>query len=285
MGWWQGRLLRDRIETHHERAHARAFPSGKRGRTLRTACLLYVDQTLRRLPEAFRQELVGLADGSGRTQEDLLLTAVLRDGLRYHDVPLGLTGSLVWEAVGPVLHCVPSGADAPILAKDGVVVTRRPSEGKATTVLSWPGSLGGLAGHAGTLAVVLVEADIPVERQMLSELPFTVRLRHALARSDSTEALIEALSDGTAHRVLVADGTGESRATYAVSGLVASEIAYVSDMASAAWADSWSQPEGWSPQGVWLGPEEDADPAPDPEARPRWALTWLEGAWHFRVTP
>ena len=200
---------------------------------LRSAADLYVDETLRRMPEVLRQELEGLAAGSGLPARDLLFAEVMRDGRRFHGVRPGLAGALAWSVVSarrsssspvvspaaaaapasdfPRIRCGPVGSDAALLAEQGVLVERRPRGGTRTLLLAWPGSLGGVAGASGRgLAVLAVEADLPLAEQRLSEMPFTVRLRRALEESTGAADLVARTSQTTAHRLLVADGPGRT---------------------------------------------------------------------------
>ena len=91
MGWWQGRLLGDAIRSLHARWKASAIraqvglahdmETGAAANLTRTIGE-YVDQSLFRIPERYRQELRGIADATGLSLDELLFTEVMRDGLR-----------------------------------------------------------------------------------------------------------------------------------------------------------------------------------------------------------
>lgn len=211
MGVWQGRLLRDRIQAFHARWRRAACGKGERGRTLRSACAVYADQALRRLPEAFRQELDGLAEGAELGVEDLLVTELLVDALRFHDEPLRFQGHLATTA-GPRALVAPTGPDAALLADQLLLVERRPVGGPTTLLVAWPGSLGGLAGaSASGLGFLAVPLPAPTANQSLAEAPFSLLARRALERATDVEDLVERLGGATAWRVLCLDGPRDRR--------------------------------------------------------------------------
>ncbi|MHC5009910.1 MAG: C45 family peptidase [Planctomycetota bacterium] len=213
MGYWQGRLLRDRIASLHEAWQELAFSHGagpERAKALRASCRVYASEMLKRMPEALRQELQGLADGSGVDPGRLLLTAVLRDGLRFHDGAARLlTAELSAAPDAGLVRIRPYGEEAARLADAWVLVERRPRRGERTLVWTWPGSLGGVAGVAGSGLVLLSsERALPVEEQRLADTPFTVLLRRSLERATRTAELIGPLEGSTGHLVVAADLVG-----------------------------------------------------------------------------
>jgi hypothetical protein len=212
MGAWQGRLLRDRIERFHADWQERAFREAAggdatRARRLREWCLLYVDRTLPLLPERVRQELDGLSKASGVPGRTLVLTDVMRDGLRYHQGPPRLwSGDLGVAGDGTSLAWSPSGPDAGLLERERLLVERRPDGGTPTVVLAWPGSLGGLAGaSAAGVALAATEVPAPDQRHSLNGVPFPVSLRLALEEARDARAALERLSRTTSHRVVAAE--------------------------------------------------------------------------------
>jgi hypothetical protein len=269
MGWWQGRLLRDRIRRHHERAEA-LLAAGPAGPSLVTTMDAYVAQTLARMPEALRQELDGLAAGSGVPARDLLRAEVMRDGLRFHEGrarPFG--GLLLSTDGGRALLALPRG-EAAALGSDLVLVGRRPPGGAATLVVAWPGSLGGFAGASSRgLGYVALEAEADLRRQRIGDVPFSALARRALERADSAGDLLARLSGTTAHGVLVLDGPG-GRAHAGTTGLVVEEGA---DLALAATTAVLTD----------LPPDAPAETPPSSfeEARAAWGagLPWFSVAW------
>jgi len=281
MGWWQGRLLRDAIRDLHPAWHRAALGDGERGETLRSACRVYVDQVRRRLPEAIRQEVDGLAAGSGVDADTLLLTEVMRDGLRFHppqeDEAPRLGGLLaVEQGEPPTLLLAPTGPDAAMLLERGIVVERHPAEGRATILVAWPGSLGGVAGYAASgHAVLAAEVAVPLARQSLREAPFSLRLRLALERADTVSDLVDRLGGATASRVLVAHGPDRA-VRLALTGIAATETADLGAVPSFV-----LPPEGRA--GDVVVP---ARPRPLPEPRPAgWRLTWGGETWHVERAP
>jgi len=277
MGVWQGRLLGPRIRAFHARWQAQACGGGERGAALQEACRVYADQALRRLPERLRQELDGLAAGSGLPAEDLLLTEGLGDGLRFHAIPPRLRGHLA-AAQGPRALLVPSGPDAALLADELLLVERRPAEGEPTLVVAWPGSLGGLAGaSAGGLAFLAAAVPAPVTNQSLAGSPFSLYARRALERATSAEDLVERLGGATAWRLLALDGPRDRR------------LLGLAQVAAVVTADLSAVPV------FSLPPEDEAGDVPIPARAPApatfdallrdaspaaWWVRWQDDAWH-----
>jgi hypothetical protein len=212
MGWWQGRLLRDRIRALHPVWQERALRTASGGSPARAARLrdwlrLYTSKTLALLPERVRQELDGLAEATGLGAEELLLTDVLRDALRFHEGPPQLLGGdLGASGDGAALDWSPSGPDAVTLEAERVLVERRPEGGSPTLVLAWPGSLGGLAGF-GARGVALASSEVPgpEQRHSLKGVPFGVSLRLALEEAPDARDAVERLSRTTSHRVVAVE--------------------------------------------------------------------------------
>lgn len=281
MGVWQGRLLGPRIRDLHARWQRAALGGGTRGRDLADACRVYADQALRRLPEALRQELDGLAEGSGLAAEDLLLTDLMGDGLRFHDVPPRL-GGLVGVAAGPLAFLAPSGPDADLLADELLLVQRRPEGGEPTLLVAWPGSLGGLAGvSARGLGLLAVPAPGPAASQSLAGAPFSVLARRALEQATTPEDLVERLGGATAWRVLALDGPRDAR----LLGLAQVAAVVTADL-GAVERFLLPQEEGDAGEVVIPArpPEQAAFDARRDEASPAaWWLDWRDDAWHVGV--
>jgi hypothetical protein len=211
MGWWQGRLLAPAIRALHTAwadAVAARGDTPDRARALRLAVEQYAVLYLARLPEALRQELDGIAEGAGVPARTLLATAALRDGLRFHaGAWRPLAGVLLAEDGGRVAALHPRGEEADLLAGRWILVERRPREGPRTVLLSWPGSLGGLAGAAETgRGFLAAETAGGTEDQQLGAMPFTILARRALERADSAGDLLRRLAPAPTHLVVVVDG-------------------------------------------------------------------------------
>jgi hypothetical protein len=216
MGWWHGHLLKDRIRALHEEWQRRAFAldgdleSGAT-KARRSAALALVEPVLQRhLPEEVRREYEGLAAGCGLPVRTLLLTEMLTDVLRFTEkAPRLLSATCARSAEGAVSNVNSSWSNpwAGLLAPHWTWITRRGAPGaRGTTVLAWPGSLGGvLAARADGLVALAGEADVDVARQGLAGPPFRVSLRRAHERADTPDALLAALARTTAHHVLAVD--------------------------------------------------------------------------------
>lgn len=217
MGWWQGRLLRDEIRSLHAAWQADAIQSqvglahdlelGAAG-DLKATIGYFIDQTLGAVPESVRQELEGMADATDLSVSDLLFTEVMRDGLR---IWLGrmeprLPGVLAARKAdtGTEARAVWWGPDAEVLAGHWIVVERRPVQGASSVVLSWPGSVGGIAGIADTgLAFLLGEAEVDAAfRGFGHGMPYPVGARIAI-ESDRNSARMRGALKGTAGHTLI----------------------------------------------------------------------------------
>jgi hypothetical protein len=211
MGWWHGRLLKDRIRDLHADLRRAAFEGapGALGRAaqLEQACRQYSALVLPLLPERARQELDGLAEGSGIPAEDLLLVEVMRDGLRFHEGGARpLAGHLRARAGGRGAAWESEGPDAARLEPEWILVDRRPAGGTRSVVVAWPGSLGAVAG-AGPRGVAALAAEriLEIEREGLNGPPFPISLRAALEDARDGADLLARLSRTTGHEVVVLD--------------------------------------------------------------------------------
>jgi hypothetical protein len=200
---------------------AAAIATGATEEFLKTACRAYASQMREFLPESVKEELRGLAAGSGQSEEDLFLLDVVREGLRWHGA-----GARMLEAAfaSPPRVTEPMSVFAAYQGFDEegvegrlVVVDRQDGEGKPTIVLTWPGSLGALAGSTPGLWAVQSEVGLDVRRGSLKGPPFAIGLRVALERATSLEDFWQRLPKLSGNRVLAA-ASGENKRR---SGLVA----------------------------------------------------------------
>ncbi len=221
-GWWQGRLLKDRIQALHEAWQRAAFAAdGDLGsettRERRRAALVLVDPVLARLPEALRQELEGLSQGCALPVRTLLLTELLTDVLRFtEDAPRLLQGAVGRAGAHGLALRLADGPWRALVEPALTWVTRRSRDGSPSlTLLAVPGSLGGLLCARGDgLAAAALEAPLPREEQLLGDLPFGASLRLALAGAADAEAVWSRLVRSTGHDVTVLDlarGMGRSQ--------------------------------------------------------------------------
>jgi hypothetical protein len=203
MGWWHGRLLRDRIGALHRAWQAETFGDDA---GLRRQCVALLPEVRARIPERVRLEWEGIAAGSGVAADDLLLTEVMRDLLRF--VP-GSPGLLEGAFVAEADHArvVFGGRWARLLDAEWVLVDRRPGDGTPPTVsVAWPGSLGAVAGARGT-SLAFLAAEVPLDpgRDGLNGVPFGVSARLALEKARTPEEFLAACSRTTGHRALALD--------------------------------------------------------------------------------
>jgi hypothetical protein len=212
-GRQQGRVLKPEILALHEQWQRAALARdgdllSAATRERRAGLLRLVDEVERRLPEAARQELDGLAEGCGLPARTLLLTEVMTDLLRFgHGEAALLTGALAWDATARRARIDLEGPWADLLATRLLWIRReRAGAAPCVTVLAWPGSLGGLiAVRRDGLALLALETPLDAGRQSLAGVPFRLGLRLAAERAaDATEALA-LLPRTTAQRVLAVD--------------------------------------------------------------------------------
>lgn len=219
MGWWQGHLLRDRILALHEAWEAALFEQliGKTRSTagakgVREALEQYIDlildQTLLRLSERMRQELDGMASGCGVAVEQLLRLDVLRDALRMKGLPPRLTGAagLLPRPGGEYeARAYWGGSDVEVLSSQWLLVRREPDGGPVTIVLSWPGSLGAVAGlRADGLSYLCGDGAVGNRKRMGfgGGRPFLVAARQMLEETKSAFDLITESTGTMGHCLL-----------------------------------------------------------------------------------
>jgi hypothetical protein len=198
---------------------AAAAATGATEEFLRTACLTYAGQMKEFLPESVREELRGLAEGSGQSEEDLFLLDVVREGLRWHG-----SGPRMLEASFASPPAEETGSAFAAAAYQGfvegetegrLVVLERNTEGaESTVVLTWPGSLGALAGSSPYVWAVQGEVGLDVRRGSLKGPPFGIGLRVALERAKTLDDFWARLPKLTGNRVLASEAgpwLGDSR--------------------------------------------------------------------------
>jgi hypothetical protein len=208
MGWWHGRLLKDRIRALHEEWQRQAFAldgdlMSEATQARRKAALALVEPVLQNhLPEAVRQEYQGLSDACGLPVRTLLLTEMITDILRFTEKePRLLGGSLRVGSAGFTLW--PDGSWARLLVSRWIWITRRRSDGPSASVLTWPGGLGAvLSARSDGIVAAAVEHRMDAGREGLAGMPFGLSLRHAGERAVSPDALLGTLSRTTGHEVL-----------------------------------------------------------------------------------
>jgi hypothetical protein len=213
MGWWHGHLLKDRIRALHEEWQKQAFaldgdllsPATKERRA---AALALVEPVLQKhLPEEVRREYDGLAAGCGLPVRTLLLTEMITDILRFTErEPRLLTGHDVRTGQDVGVRLRFDGPWQRLLAPQWTWITRKTPSGRATTALTWPGSLGAsLAARADGLVALEREEAIESGREGLAGTPFRVSLRRGMERADGPATLLAALARTTARQVLAVD--------------------------------------------------------------------------------
>ena len=221
MGWWHGHLLKDEIQRFLPRWRDRLFidtvgvPYAERqhaaARALRETIELYVDQCQHRMRERLKQEYDGLAAGCGMSVYELVEMEVLRDVLRTKGLDARLTGSLAATVTGTGLEVRGwwAGKDAKRLSDELLLIRREPTGSTPHTVLTWPGSLGALAGVRTNdgYAVLSAELDITEEhrRGFSGGQPFALTVRTQLEYAQSFRELA-GLTGTMGHAVLSADG-------------------------------------------------------------------------------
>ena len=159
MGRQHGQMLRDDIRALHGTWRTRMLkqtlgdtrgrdPSKGPIRDLDEFIEMLVDQSALWLPENLQEELRGLAQSSGVSENDLLRLEFMRDALRYMGMEAGLPGVVAARATATSVHGHVwwSGRDVSFVRRHLVLIRRKPDEGVETVTLAWPGALSGLAG-------------------------------------------------------------------------------------------------------------------------------------------
>jgi len=221
MGWWHGHLLAEPIRELGRGwsavllAAASGASGGEPANRISERLALYVDQVRHRLPERLRQELEGMAAGSGVTAEELLRLEVTRDALRLEGLEPRLFGALAASRSpkqGLEAWAWWAGPDLPVLSGHWILVERHPTDGTAATAcVAWPGALGALAGtRADGLAAAAVEVQV-LERTRLGfggGQPFSISLRTAIEESPDVDALLARARGTTGHGLLALEEPG-----------------------------------------------------------------------------
>ena len=195
MGWWQGSVWKEAI---------RARVAAARRLEPQEFIELFADQTRMRLSERMRQELEGLAAGSGTSTEDLLRAEVAAEALRFKGGGARLEGAagLLPDGAGYEARLLLSGQDVATFAREAVLIHRRPVGAPASVALSWPGSLGGLAcvTEAGA-GYMLAEVEMRDRRRLGfgGGRPFAVMAREALEATENVEALVAEMTGTMGH--------------------------------------------------------------------------------------
>lgn len=195
MGWWQGTLLRDAIV---ERASA--------ARELEPADYIeaFADQVLHRLSERMRQELDGMAAGTGLEPLDLLRAEVAPEVLRFKGGDARLQGM---AGIGPTpdgfearMRYVGAGAEG--FARAAVLVHRAPTDRPASLALARHGSLGAWAYVTATgRGYLIAEVDMTDRRRMGfgGGRPFELAAREALDAAEDVEQFTGELTGSMGH--------------------------------------------------------------------------------------
>lgn len=202
MGLQQGALLRDEIQGLLRYVHQFVGP-----RELPRAFARAEELYGRRLPARFREELEGLAEGSGVELRELLLAQCFTDLYRG----LGCTCVAAPVAGGPALA---RNLDFPgfgYLARYSLVVVRQPEGGRRTVSVTWPGLIGVLSGQSRELALaVMVVHDA---EGAAAGLPFQLVFRRVLEEASDLEqahALLRELPRTVTNNLMVVEAAGRA---------------------------------------------------------------------------
>ncbi len=207
MGWWHGHLLRTQILELRSTGLAQLTKRMGGMKGWEQHLDLVVDQTLHRLSERLLQELEGMAAATGLEPEELIRLDVARDALRMKGLDAGLPGAagLVRTPGGFEVQMRWGGADAAWLAKEGLVIHRKPTGGAETAGLAWPGSIGSLATVAATgRGFALAEVEIRDKRRLGfgGGRPFAIAARESLRTSKDADTLLAATTATMGHLFL-----------------------------------------------------------------------------------
>lgn len=179
----QGMLLRDQV--HRSVEWLIKELAGKQCQLSEADLTKLKDAQRTFLPERYREELKGIADGAGVDLARLELANVVPARLAGSESatfgPPAIGGKLLQTQQ---LLAVPGDAPVPVL------VVTHPEQGQSYATLRWPGYLGALAGmNDRGIAVSLLEA--PLAADSAGGIPAGIVAREALRQS---KTLVEALS-------------------------------------------------------------------------------------------
>ncbi|MEZ6184742.1 MAG: C45 family peptidase [Planctomycetota bacterium] len=202
MGEQHGALMRDEIQGLVRYVHQFVGPR-ELPRARERAQELYGE----RLPQAFREELEGLAATSGVEVGELLLAQCFTDLYRG----LGCTCVAAPLQAGTALA---RNLDFPgfgYLARYSLVVVRQPLGGRRTVSVSWPGLIGVLSGQSPDLALaVMVVHD---SEGAAAGLPFQLVFRRVLEEAATLEqahALLRELPRTVTNNLMVVEAAGRA---------------------------------------------------------------------------
>ena len=205
MGVQQGALLRDEIQGLLR--YVRQFVGP---RELPDALARAKELFAPALPPAYRDELRGLAAGSGIDYDELLLAQSFTDLYR------GFACTCVAAPLGDAGTGLARNLDFPgfgYLARYSIVVVRQPEGGRRTVSIGWPGLIGVLSGQSEQLALaVMVVHDA---EGASAGLPFQLVFRRVLEEADDVtqaHALLSELPRTVTNNLMVVDRAGGAAA-------------------------------------------------------------------------
>ena len=202
-----GTLLREQV--HYLRVHYLERILGD-GRVKRLA-LGMARPMERHIPERYLRELATLAEASGESREDVLLTATFLDLYRT----LGCSTLVATPPATPGAAFLARNLDFPtfgVAHRYSRVSVYHPNDGRAFLSVTWPGLPGVISGM-NEVGLVLVMLEVSDPDQGLDGIPYQLLYRRVLEECDTVdeaEVLIRQAPRTTANNVVLLNREGEA---------------------------------------------------------------------------
>ncbi|MGE5308488.1 MAG: C45 family autoproteolytic acyltransferase/hydrolase [Deltaproteobacteria bacterium] len=220
MGYQHGVLLKEKIHYLYDQ-YLVNFLKEKTGKGLKfwIAYKVFRDNAARMdryIPDDFRKELKGIADGSGMTYNQVLIMHTFLDVVSHPKIVkkpvLSCTNFMTMSSAssgGKLIHGRNlSWPSKGLLDKNSTVVFYEPANGNKFCAISWPGICGVLTGM-NEKGVTLGETSVGTAESSLDGVPAFILLRDALQYSDTMYDVIRHIGASrrtTGYTVGVADG-------------------------------------------------------------------------------
>ena len=220
MGRQQGALLRGEIRTLYKDYFVR-FAGGDV--PIAIAAKVAEVTMLPHIPEDYKAEMRGLAEGAGLSFEEVLTAQAFLDIKKLVQCS---TVSVTGSASGAGEPMLGRNLDFPSLGiahRHSLVVVRHPTEGQTTVSVGWPLLIGVFSGM-NQAGVSLAMMEVYTAESSIAGMPYAFQYRRALEQSNSTSEVIQfirAAKHTASNNLMVLDAYGDS----AVLEITAKQVA------------------------------------------------------------